>query len=113
MLVIDNYRDKAYSAEATIIAAGLLAKLPLRWRSHEDLPLYDIIHIPTGLAIARVPSNLIKDVKSSFLAHKWTLRDNTLIMLPDVPTKLQKLYNHQPMTWEINCLIRYTIEKDT
>ncbi len=114
MLVVDDYNSKAYSARATIISPGLLAKFMVsknRYRN-DYTPVYDIIHIPTGLVIARATNEHIKTIKDSFIAERWTLRDDTtFVMIPAAPSKYQKTYNHKPMSWEINCLIRYTLEK--
>lgn len=118
LLVIDDNNRKAYDAEATIITP-LLAKLKYtnsrysyKYTSRDFSARYHIIHIPTGLVIADVTSDLISDVKSSFMDSQWTLRgDNTFVMVPKPPNKYQKLYNHKPMECEFTCLIKYTLER--
>lgn len=59
---------------------------------------YHVIHIPTGLVIADIAYDLMKDVKSTFETNKWTLRgDNTLVMVDGT------------FTFEMTCNIRYEI----
>ena len=63
---------------------------------------YHVIHIPTGLVIADITYDLVKDVKKTFEAGNWTLKgDNTLVLVYDT------------IQFEMTCKIRYDIiEKD-
>lgn len=61
---------------------------------------YHVIHIPTGLVIADITYDLVKDVKSTFEKSNWTLKgDNTLV-----------LYNDR-FQFEMTCKIRYEVKE--
>lgn len=62
---------------------------------------YHVIHIATGLVIADVTYDLVKDVKETFENSEWTLQgDNTFVM------------HNGTFTWEMTCRIRYDIRKE-
>jgi len=62
---------------------------------------YHVIHIPTGLVIADVTYDLVKDVKATFEKSKWTLKGNDTLVLYDDRFK-----------FEMTCKIRYDILED-
>lgn len=64
---------------------------------------YHVIHIPTGLVIADVPYDLVKDVKNTFEKSKWTFKKGSRNILRLVEGTMQ---------FEMTCNIKYEIVKE-
>jgi hypothetical protein len=62
---------------------------------------YHVIHIPTGLVIADITYDLMKDVKATFESSKWTLKGADTLCLYD-----------DKFSFEMTCKIRYEIMKE-
>jgi len=63
---------------------------------------YHVIHIPTGLVIADITYDMVKDVKSTFEHSKWIFNKgsrNTLCLFED------------GFKFEMTCKIRYDIKE--
>jgi hypothetical protein len=62
---------------------------------------YHVIHISTGLVIADITYDLVKDVKETFEKNEWSLRgENTFV-----------LQYSQNLQWEFTCYIRYDVNQ--
>jgi hypothetical protein len=67
---------------------------------------YHVIHIPTGLVIADITYDMVKDIKETFENTRWTFKDGdytTLHMIPKHKSSFRE--------FSITCRIRYEVER--
>lgn len=98
-------RQKTVTEELEIVEAKVISPRLALFKYEEPKSWgearYHVIHIPTGLVIADITYDLVKDVKATFEKSEWTLKgDNTLV-----------LYNDR-IQFEMTCKIRYDIIED-